>query len=71
MGEQGGALAPPPPNSGKYIFFGQNHVKFGHFVNFFGHISCKIRIFHAYIFGQKCVALPKLTELLRLWRKRR
>ena len=26
-----------PKNSGK-IFFGQNHVKFGHFVNFFGHI---------------------------------
>jgi len=23
-------------------------------------------IFHTYVFGQKCLALPKLTELLRL-----
>ena len=33
-----------PKNSGK-IFLGKNHVKFGHFVNFFRHISCKIRTF--------------------------
>ena len=38
-----GGQVPPPPNSGKnYFFSGKNRVKFGHFVNFFGHISCKI-----------------------------
>jgi len=43
-GGLGGAVAPQIREkhfSGK-IFFGKNHVKFGHFVNFFWHISCKI-----------------------------
>jgi len=38
------------------IFFGQNHAKFGHFVNF----SCTY-------FRAKMSCPPKLTELLRLW----
>ena len=48
------------PNSGKIHFSGKNHVKFGHFVNFSGkyHVNYSgiLLIFHAYIFGQKCVA---------------
>jgi len=44
----------PHPNSGKY-FWGKNHVKFGHFVNF----SCTY-------FRAKMSCPPKLTELLRL-----
>jgi len=49
---------PPPKKIGKKYFWGKNHAKFGHFVNF-----------HAYIFGQKCLALPKLTQLLSLRRQ--
>ena len=48
VGEGGrGALTPSPPkkkNQEKY-FSCKSHAKFGHFVNFFGHISCKIREF--------------------------
>jgi len=53
----GGRGQLPPQISGK-IFLGRNHVKFGHF-----------SIFHAYVFGQICLAPPKLTELLRLWNR--
>jgi len=35
----------PPKFEQKTIFSGKNREKFGHFVNFFGHISCKIRKF--------------------------
>ena len=35
----------PPKIRAKTILSGKNRVKFGHFVNFFGHISCKIREF--------------------------
>jgi len=41
---------------GKY-FSGKYHVKFGHFINFY-----------TYIFWQKYLALPKLTELLYAFR---
>ena len=51
----GGREGTCPPTSGEKIF---------------GQKSCNIRavdiIFHTYIFGQKWLALPKLTELLRL-----
>jgi len=52
----GGRGAVAPQIHAKTIFSGKIRVKFGHFVNF-----------HAYIFGQKCLALPKLTDLRRLW----
>jgi len=42
---QGGAVASPLQIRAKPIFSGKNRVKFRHFVNFFGHISCKIREF--------------------------
>jgi len=40
-GGQGGQLPPPPKKKlgQKLIFSGKNRVKFGHFVNFFGHIA--------------------------------
>jgi len=50
-----GAVAPPQIRA-KTIFFGQNRVKFGHFVDF----SC-------IYFRAKMSPPPKLTELLRLW----
>ena len=42
-GERG--QLPPQKNNLEKYFSGKNHVKFGHFVIFFGHISCKIREF--------------------------
>jgi len=33
------------PQIREKYFSGKNHVKFGHFVISFGHISCKIRAF--------------------------
>ena len=63
---------PPPQIRAKTIFSDKNRVKFGHFFNFSGKYHVKFGrfvIFHAYIFGQKCLAPPNLTEgeLLRLW----
>jgi len=36
----GDGSCPLPQIRAKTIFSGIYHVKFGHFVNFFGHISC-------------------------------
>jgi len=47
-GDRGAHLLPPPPKKKKFrkkYFSGKNNVNLGHFVNFFGHISCKIRDF--------------------------
>jgi len=60
VGDGGGKKNREKYVSGNYYeqfvhFSGKNHVKFAHFVNF------------SYIlFGQKCLASLKLTELLRL-----
>ena len=45
VGDGGRGRAVAPQIRAKTIFSGKNRVKFGHFVNFFGHISCKIRAF--------------------------
>jgi len=54
-----------PQNSGK-IFFGQNHLKFGHFVNYSGKYHVKFGNFVNFsciCFRAKCLS-PKLTEVL-------
>jgi len=51
------------------LFFSDKYnIKFRNFVKFYGSIMQNLGIlliFHAYIFGQKCIA-PKSTELLCL-----
>jgi len=70
VGDGRGEHVPVPPKKeiGKYLS-GNYHVKFGNFVNFSGKYHVKFEHFVNFlyiIFGQKCLALPKLTELLRL-----
>jgi len=43
VGDGGREQMPPQKKKfGKKYFSGKNHVKFGRFVNFFGHISCNL-----------------------------
>jgi len=58
-GRRATATCLPPPKKIRKIFLGKNHVKFGHFVNF----SC------IYFRAKMSCPAPKLTELLRLWKR--